>query len=218
MNILSEFDGSKYKLGSLCKRGHNWDGQGHSLRYLTGGACVECKRKIEEARLRSRGIEPRPTPKYEILLDILRNTEFEDKCVEWEFCKSTARYGQVVRYKEKHAKKHLVHRIALEHKLGRPIKPGLHSCHHCDNPPCFNPNHLFEGTHLENMQDMHRKGKKPACRGEKHRDAKLSNLKVQEVRQLRSEGVSVIAIAKRMGVNRNSIYSILNRVSWTHVD
>lgn len=51
------------------------------------------------------------------------------------------------------------HRRALEAKLGRPIAPGLMACHHCDNPPCVNPDHLFEGTASDNRQDMLRKGR-----------------------------------------------------------
>lgn len=33
------------------------------------------------------------------------------------------------------------------------------ACHHCDNPRCVRPDHLFAGTHLENIEDMTRKGR-----------------------------------------------------------
>ncbi len=53
------------------------------------------------------------------------------------------------------------HRFALEEKLGRPIKPGMEALHHCDNPPCIEPSHLFEGTQADNMHDMLAKGRSP---------------------------------------------------------
>jgi hypothetical protein len=44
-----------------------------------------------------------------------------------------------------------VHRWALERKLGRPIKPALHTC---DWKSCVNPDHLYEGTNKDNARDL----------------------------------------------------------------
>lgn len=43
-----DFDESKFRLGPLCKRGHDWHGTGRSLRYVHDG-CVECKAETRAA-------------------------------------------------------------------------------------------------------------------------------------------------------------------------
>lgn len=59
-------------------------------------------------------------------------------------------------------------RVAWEITVGL-ILGGLWVLHHCDNPPCCNPTHLFLGTNSDNQRDSVAKGRhwatrKTACR------------------------------------------------------
>src|SRR5690348_7619242 len=61
------------------------------------------------------------------------------------------------------------HRASWQLHRG-PIPAGLHVLHRCDNPPCTNPEHLFLGTHSDNMKDAAKKDrhKGPGVSGDSH--------------------------------------------------
>ena len=55
----------------------------------------------------------------------------------------------------------LAHRLAWTEVHG-PIPPGLSVLHHCDVRSCINPDHLFLGTHADNMRDLREKRRQRA--------------------------------------------------------
>jgi hypothetical protein len=80
-------------------------------------------------------------------------------CWEWQGTMKKNGYGIFQdRTREGSGKQLQAHRFSFEIFHGE-IPPGLLVCHHCDNPKCVNPEHLFLGTHKDNTQDMIRKGR-----------------------------------------------------------
>lgn len=90
-----------------------------------------------------------------------------------------------------------------------PIPEGLHVLHHCDNPACVNPSHLFTGTRSDNMRDMVAKDRytKIKPRGEDHGNTKLTDRDFEEIRQLRGY-LSTLEISKAYGISRGYVSHI----------
>ena len=79
-------------------------------------------------------------------------------CVETTFYRDQWGYGHFKRVR--FGKKiNLTHVLAWIDANGRLPGEGMCICHHCDNPSCVNPEHLFEATHHENILDMVAKGR-----------------------------------------------------------
>lgn len=76
-------------------------------------------------------------------------------CWEWTACRTRAGYGQF----KSDGRLHRAHRLAWALTNG-PIPEGKHVLHRCDNPGCVNPDHLFLGSHQDNMDDMSNKGRR----------------------------------------------------------
>jgi hypothetical protein len=107
------------------------------------------------------------------------------------------------------------HRVSYFIHNGR--DPGnFHVLHRCDNPPCTNPEHLWLGTHADNMSDCYRKGR--GAVGEGNASAKLDSTKVASIRE-EYEMVSTPhrKLAQKYGVSRSTICRIINGEYWKHI-
>jgi len=83
----------------------------------------------------------------------------DDFCVEtWRARDKRWGYGrcQVKRFGKRINKAHI---LAWIDAHGRLPSEGALICHTCDNPPCVNPAHLYEGTHQSNMDDKVARGR-----------------------------------------------------------
>jgi hypothetical protein len=109
----------------------------------------------------------------------------------------------------------LAHRIAYMVFHGG-IPDGMSVLHRCDNPSCVNPEHLFLGTQVDNVSDMHNKGRarKRVLFGSDHGNSKLDE---DKVRQIRASSASDSKIAQQYGVSRATVHAIRNWQTWKHV-
>lgn len=111
---------------------------------------------------------------------------------------------------------HLAHRVSWILYRGE-IENNLCVLHHCDNPSCVNPGHLFLGTRLDNMRDCARKGRKNPQRGEESPCAKLTSKDVISIKQKRKAGMSTRKIAEDYGVSSSTISMITTGRNWRHI-
>lgn len=137
-----------------------------------------------------------------------------DACWPWIGQRSPRGYGRVV-ISQKHWR---AHRLAYVTWIG-PLADDLLVCHHCDNPPCCNPAHLFLGAHLDNQRDKWTKGRGVinAAYGESSGAARLTEAKVREMRARYIAGESSLQLAARFGVNKNTIAGAVNGTTWNHI-
>ncbi len=98
----------------------------------------------------------------------------------------------------------------------RTLADGLCVCHHCDNPLCVNPEHLFLGTAQDNNDDKTSKWRHTY--GERNTWAKLTEKQVHEIMVLHSVNkISMSKIAPMFGVTRKAISMIISGERWKHV-
>jgi len=78
----------------------------------------------------------------------------ENGCWYWTGRLDKQEYGQT-KHNNKQISAHRLSWILFRGEIPHP----MHVCHHCDTPKCVNPDHLFLGTHRDNMQDALKKGR-----------------------------------------------------------
>jgi len=115
-------------------------------------------------------------------------------------------------------KKNFCHRLSYSEFVGE-IPKGLCVCHKCDVPACINPDHLFLGTHKENMDDRTRKGR---SKGFLHKNRggegnPNSKLKAADVIDIRKSTLKQRELSEKYNVSMSTISGIKTGRKWRHV-
>lgn len=135
-------------------------------------------------------MEHRPIPEItaSVILRLWQGIVLESQreCWPWKRYKDRGGYGMI----QIDGEPWRVSRVLWKHWYG--FDPGeLEVCHNCNNPPCCNPNHLFCGSHSDNMQHAWDCGRRVNL------PTKLSNELIAEIRNSKESGT---ALAIKYGV------------------
>lgn len=130
-----------------------------------------------------------------------------NNCWEWTASLAGKGYGQF----KVNNRPFGAHRWSAKYLAGLTID-NMMVCHKCDNPKCVNPEHLFVGTHQDNMID--RSNKKRQMYGINHYNAKLTE---NDVRYIRNSTKSGYQLAKDFNVTEQHIGHIKNYKTWKHI-
>jgi hypothetical protein len=140
-----------------------------------------------------------------------------DECWNWTGAIDTPGYG-AFNYNGKKKNSHVVAYILTYGS----VPDGKIVCHTCShNRPCCNPNHLYAGTHSDNMLDAIKDGRifahNTGRSGSENINAKLSEEDVREIRALRDNGTPYKDIARRYGIHERHAKAIVRREKWKTV-
>ena len=128
-------------------------------------------------------------------------------CIKWTG-NSRAGYGRI-----KIAGKQVdVHRLSYMVFVG-PMPEGKIVCHTCDCPSCYNPKHLYAGTHSDNRMDSARRGRAANIGWPK--------LTVSQVMEIRDMGIRIQKrskyFAEKFGVARSTIVNVIKGRTYTNL-
>lgn len=155
-----------------------------------------------------RGLEPETTRGQDLEARLLtrRRVDPQTNCWEWTgTCRKAINgklpYGNFTVPFNGGRRCTSPHRTAAHLWHGLAFDDPREVCHKCDNPKCFNPDHLFVGTHSDNMKDAVRKGRMPTTE-------KVTNDQVLEIRRRRSTGEPLKSIAEDYPVTWHHVWML----------
>jgi hypothetical protein len=128
-------------------------------------------------------------------------------CWIWTGSRHRRGYGRA-------GKQGAAHRLFFEYYV-EPIKAGNFVCHTCDNPPCVNPFHLFQGTCQDNVNDMVSKNRQAF--GEKSGTATLTEADVRRIISEEFSNLPLSKVAVEFNVNKSLIHKIRTGEAWALV-
>ncbi len=152
-----------------------------------------------------------PNTTSDLICSILDRINVVGDCWIWSGWNNEDGYGKIRINK----KAYFVHRVIYSYFFGEiPLeKPCV--LHKCDTPSCLNPNHLFVGTHAENMKDMKNKGRARSGR-KPGQDWPTKKLDESKILLIREDKRSQREIAKDYGVSQQLISEIKRKIRWSH--
>lgn len=137
-------------------------------------------------------------------------------CWIWAGARYLRDYGLVWISENGITKKRLAHRYSYE--LHKGSIGNKHVLHKCDNEYCVNPDHLFLGTHQDNMVDMKIKNRVHKPRGILNFNNKLTITDVLKIRELYTPfKYPSRRLAAEFGVCQRTIMEIINREIWNYI-
>lgn len=126
----------------------------------------------------------------------------DNECWEWSGARHHTNYGHYgILYRS-----FLSHRVSFALWNGRDPRGWM--LHRCDNPPCCNPNHLYEGTPADNNRDTMMRGRVNRCRGDAHPDCKIPDAAILEIASMDLRKGMYGPLIEKYGVSYKTLWAI----------